>query len=112
MRRSGEAAFDVNHPAAAALAIIGRTPLCGALTSAKTALAGTLNQTLAMILHGYLLFILSSIYFETSIVFYCCVAQLYRLARRLQALPEILFQSHCESRFFPYSHLRLPIQPL
>jgi len=60
MRRLGKAAFDADHPAAAALAIIGRTPLAGALTSTKTALTGTLNQTFAMILHEYLLFIILS----------------------------------------------------
>ncbi len=53
--RLRKAVFDVDYPAAAALAIIGRTPLAGALTGAKPALAGTLNQTLAMILHEYLL---------------------------------------------------------
>jgi hypothetical protein len=51
-QRLREAAFDVNDPAAAAFTIIGRTPLGGTLTGAKTAFAGTFDQTFTMILHG------------------------------------------------------------
>ena len=66
-------AFDIDGATAAAFAVIGRTALHGALTGAKSALAGTLDQTLTMILHGYLLFYLFVFdrrHLGTPVVFY------------------------------------------
>lgn len=88
-RRLREAAFNVDRASGTAFAVIGGATLRGTLTGAKTALAGTLDQTLTMILHGYLLFYhsaLSRVYFETPIVFFINrVVKLYCLRIKMQA---------------------------
>jgi hypothetical protein len=46
-----EAAANVDLAACPTFAVIGRAAFAGTLTSEKTALAGTLNETLTMVLH-------------------------------------------------------------